>query len=212
MKATRTILLAALLIPALPARSRRRTVRKLAGPRADAGAHVRAHRRRVRLLGRSACARSTRCSPGATPPPTTAVAGLLQGCAGRRLAREPRHHRRHRPRPGRRGAQEPSRREAGRDACFPTARCRRASSSTPWASPTTTPSSFSTRSSATTRWRSELFVAGRGVDLSATDFWGRDAVDFARKNNNERLAQLILRSRPAAPKAQPAPQQPPFPS
>jgi hypothetical protein len=58
----------------------------------------------------------------------------------------------------------------------------------------------------------ELFVAGRGVDLSATDFWGRDAVDFARKNNNERLAQLILRSRPAAPKAQPAPQQPPFPS
>ena len=58
----------------------------------------------------------------------------------------------------------------------------------------------------------ELFVAGRGVDLSATDFWGRDAVDFARKNNNEQLAQLILRSRPAAPKAQPAPQQPPFPS
>jgi hypothetical protein len=44
----------------------------------------------------------------------------------------------------------------------------------------------------------ELFVAGRGVDLSATDFWGRDAVDFARRNNNEPLAQLILRSRPAA--------------
>lgn len=44
----------------------------------------------------------------------------------------------------------------------------------------------------------ELFVAGRGVDLSATDFWGRDAVDFARRNNNESLAQLILRSRPAA--------------
>ena len=43
----------------------------------------------------------------------------------------------------------------------------------------------------------ELFVAGRGVDLSATDFWGRDAVDFARRNNNENLAQLILRSRPA---------------
>jgi hypothetical protein len=58
----------------------------------------------------------------------------------------------------------------------------------------------------------ELFIAGRGVDLSATDFWGRDAVDFARKNNNERLAQLILRSRPAAPQAQPAPQQPPSPS
>jgi hypothetical protein len=44
----------------------------------------------------------------------------------------------------------------------------------------------------------ELFIAGRGVDLSATDFWGRDAVDFARRNNNENLAQLILRSRPAA--------------
>lgn len=43
----------------------------------------------------------------------------------------------------------------------------------------------------------ELFIAGRGVDLSATDFWGRDAVDFARRNNNENLAQLILRSRPA---------------
>jgi hypothetical protein len=44
----------------------------------------------------------------------------------------------------------------------------------------------------------ELFIAGRGVDLSATDFWGRDAVDFARRNSNERLAELILRSRPAA--------------
>jgi len=58
----------------------------------------------------------------------------------------------------------------------------------------------------------ELFIAGRGVDLSAKDFWGRDAVDFARKNNNEALAQLILRSRPAARSAQPAPQQPPSPS
>ena len=58
----------------------------------------------------------------------------------------------------------------------------------------------------------ELFVAGRGVDLSATDFWGRDAVDFARKNNNEGLAQLILRSRPAARSAQPAPQPLPSPS
>jgi hypothetical protein len=44
----------------------------------------------------------------------------------------------------------------------------------------------------------ELFIAGRGVDLSATDFWGRDAVDFARRNQNERLAELVLRSRPAA--------------
>lgn len=58
----------------------------------------------------------------------------------------------------------------------------------------------------------ELFIAGRGVDLSATDFWGRDAVDFARGNNNEQLAQLILKSRPAARSAQPAPQQPPSPS
>jgi len=58
----------------------------------------------------------------------------------------------------------------------------------------------------------ELFIAGRGVDLSASDFWGRDAVDFARRNNNEGLAQLILRSRPAARSAQPAPQQPPSPS
>jgi len=44
----------------------------------------------------------------------------------------------------------------------------------------------------------ELFIAGRGVDLSARDFWGRDAVDFARANGNERLAELIVRSRPAA--------------
>lgn len=58
----------------------------------------------------------------------------------------------------------------------------------------------------------ELFIAGRGVDLSATDFWGRDAVDFARGNNNEQLAQLILRSRPAARSSQPAPQPTPFPS
>jgi hypothetical protein len=58
----------------------------------------------------------------------------------------------------------------------------------------------------------ELFIAGRGVDLSATDFWGRDAVDFARRNDNERLAQLILRSRPAARSTQPGPQQPPSPS
>ena len=43
----------------------------------------------------------------------------------------------------------------------------------------------------------ELFVAGKGVDLSASDFWGRDAVDFARLNGNERLAELILKNRPA---------------
>jgi hypothetical protein len=43
----------------------------------------------------------------------------------------------------------------------------------------------------------ELFIAGRGVDLAARDFWGRDAVDFARGNGNERLAELIARNRPA---------------
>jgi hypothetical protein len=58
----------------------------------------------------------------------------------------------------------------------------------------------------------ELFVAGRGVDLSATDFWGRDAVDFARRNHNENLAQLILRSRPATRSAPPEPQARPYPS
>ena len=58
----------------------------------------------------------------------------------------------------------------------------------------------------------ELFLAGRGVDLSATDFWGRDAVDFARRNSNENLAQLILRSRPAKRSEPQAPQRSPFPS
>jgi hypothetical protein len=43
----------------------------------------------------------------------------------------------------------------------------------------------------------ELFIAGKGVDLSVRDFWGRDAVEFARGNGNERLAELILRNRPA---------------
>ena len=44
----------------------------------------------------------------------------------------------------------------------------------------------------------ELFIAGGGVDLAARDFWGRDAVEFARSNGNERLAELIIRNRPAA--------------
>ena len=44
----------------------------------------------------------------------------------------------------------------------------------------------------------ELFIAGRGVDLAARDFWGRDAVEFARSNGNEQLAELIIRNRPAA--------------
>lgn len=43
----------------------------------------------------------------------------------------------------------------------------------------------------------ELFIAGRGVDLSVRDWLGRDAVDFARSNGNERLAELIARNRPA---------------
>jgi hypothetical protein len=44
----------------------------------------------------------------------------------------------------------------------------------------------------------ELFVAGQGVDLASRDFWGRDAAELARNNGNERLAELIARSRPAA--------------
>jgi hypothetical protein len=44
----------------------------------------------------------------------------------------------------------------------------------------------------------ELFVAGKGVDLATRDFWGRDAVEFAKANGNERLAELIARNRPAA--------------
>jgi hypothetical protein len=44
----------------------------------------------------------------------------------------------------------------------------------------------------------ELFIAGKGVDLSVKDFWGRDAVEFARFNGNDRLAELIVRNRPAA--------------
>ena len=44
----------------------------------------------------------------------------------------------------------------------------------------------------------ELFIAGGAVDLSARDFWGRDAVDFASFNGNQRLVELITRNRPAA--------------
>ena len=40
-------------------------------------------------------------------------------------------------------------------------------------------------------------IAAIGRDLAARDFWGRDAVDFARSNGNERLAELIARNRPA---------------
>jgi len=44
----------------------------------------------------------------------------------------------------------------------------------------------------------ELFVAGKGVDLGATDWRGRTAADIARANGNERLAGLLSRNLPAA--------------
>ena len=43
----------------------------------------------------------------------------------------------------------------------------------------------------------ELFVAGRGVNLGATDWRGRTAADIARANGNERLASLLARNLPA---------------
>ena len=44
----------------------------------------------------------------------------------------------------------------------------------------------------------ELFIAGGGVDLTVRDFWGRDAMDFASFNGNQRLVELLARNRPAA--------------
>ena len=44
----------------------------------------------------------------------------------------------------------------------------------------------------------ELFVAGKGVNLGATDWRGRNAAEIARANGNERLAVLLSRSLPAA--------------
>jgi hypothetical protein len=44
----------------------------------------------------------------------------------------------------------------------------------------------------------ELFIAGRGVDLSSRDFWGRDALEIARAKGNARLAELLARNLPAA--------------
>jgi hypothetical protein len=44
----------------------------------------------------------------------------------------------------------------------------------------------------------ELFIAGKGVNLSATDWRGRTALEIARANGNERLAGLLSRSLPAA--------------
>jgi hypothetical protein len=42
----------------------------------------------------------------------------------------------------------------------------------------------------------ELFIAGKGVGLGATDWRGRNAADIARANGNERLAALLSRSLP----------------
>jgi len=44
----------------------------------------------------------------------------------------------------------------------------------------------------------ELFIAGKGVNLGATDWRGRNAVEIARANGNERLATLLSSSLPAA--------------
>jgi hypothetical protein len=43
----------------------------------------------------------------------------------------------------------------------------------------------------------ELFIAGKGVNLGATDWRGRNAAEIARANGNERLAGLLARSLPA---------------
>lgn len=42
----------------------------------------------------------------------------------------------------------------------------------------------------------ELFVAGRGVNLGATTWDGRTALDIARANGNTQLAELLSRSLP----------------
>ena len=43
----------------------------------------------------------------------------------------------------------------------------------------------------------ELFVLGRGVNLSSRDAEGRSALDIARANKNARMADLLARSLPA---------------
>ncbi len=43
----------------------------------------------------------------------------------------------------------------------------------------------------------ELFIAGRGVDLTKRAWSGRSALDIARDNGNTRLADLIARNLPA---------------
>ena len=44
----------------------------------------------------------------------------------------------------------------------------------------------------------ELFIAGRGVNLSSKDGDGRSAADIARANGNARMGELLARSLPAA--------------
>jgi hypothetical protein len=44
----------------------------------------------------------------------------------------------------------------------------------------------------------ELFIAGRGVDLTKRAWSGRTALDIARDNGNTRLAELISRNLPPA--------------
>src|SRR5437868_12372112 len=44
----------------------------------------------------------------------------------------------------------------------------------------------------------ELFIAGRGVDLSKRAWSGRTALDIARDNGNTRIAELISRNLPPA--------------
>jgi hypothetical protein len=44
----------------------------------------------------------------------------------------------------------------------------------------------------------ELFVAGRGVNLGATTWDGRTALDIARANGNPQLAELLSRNLPPA--------------
>src|ERR687887_305538 len=43
----------------------------------------------------------------------------------------------------------------------------------------------------------ELYIAGRGVNLDARTWNGRNAVDIARDNGNTQLADLLSRSVPA---------------
>jgi hypothetical protein len=44
----------------------------------------------------------------------------------------------------------------------------------------------------------ELFIAGRGVNLEARDWRGRTALDIARDRGNQPLAELLARNLPAA--------------